>query len=477
MNNFASRIRHRRRASQPAVTSANRGSDGSQPSEQHEGGDLASSPLLKPIPSFSESSFAPTPQLHSRSWTAEDIDSADLASELLQIARQTYASSVISYGEESSEDGERQGDERGSNSVEKHGRSAMEYVGMLEWREKEVKLTFFPLHQLDLPASLPFMMSMLRAQILAHLSALEDKIRSITRPTASTNSNPSESSSSSRTTLEEKLAPSDATDDAILSVFYARLTTVKEELKALMEKLPSAPSLPSAPKSMPQIRRTPSQPSVPDLSNVMPDVKLMVGSLYARLPAAPALLHSMKSSAAASSGEKEASGDESATTFLDFQQMLSAIKHNLEAINEVVNSVSRKDCLINAWSRLQQERGEVGEKEVKSEQVLASLPEKKGRRKSLSGMVPSASDLSIAAATASQSTVAFVRRMEERLISLGQEGRNRANSVVARAAEAVLITEDKIYRRALDLAQGGRSLITYADLPEMWKNNGEPRPP
>jgi hypothetical protein len=92
-------------------------------------------------------------------------------------------------------------------------------------------------------------------------------------------------------------------------------------------------------------------------------------------------------------------------------------------------------------------------------------------------MVPSASDLSIAAATASQSTVAFVRRMEERLISLGQEGRNRANSVVARAAEAVQITEDKIYRRALDLAQGGRSLITYADLPEMWKNNGEPRPP
>lgn len=180
-------------------------------------------------------------------------------------------------------------------------------------------------------------MTILRDRVLTHLAAVEVRLKTLT-------------------------------EAAELAGFYSRLSLIKEELKALMQRLPS-----------------PSQP--------------------------PAMSE-------------------------DLTNLLAAIKANLEKLNESVNGVARADLLLNAWK------------------------------------APLAQDqLSQVASQATSSTVAFVRKMEERVLALGAKGRDRAHSVVLRAAEAAKQTEDQFYRTALELAQGGRNLISYDQLPDLWRNN------
>lgn len=61
----------------------------------------------------------------------------------------------------------------------------------------------------------------------------------------------------------------------------------------------------------------------------------------------------------------------------------------------------------------------------------------------------------------------LLERFERKLEKIGQQGR----AASAQIAHAVHDVEDALYHTALQLAQGGRELITYHSLPELWRNN------
>ncbi len=277
--------------------------------------------------------------------------------------------------------------------------------------------------QLDLPTSLPLTLVFLRAHILDHIGRLEARIR------ASTSAPPK--LSQAEATKEDDV---DETDRAILSTFQSHLTTLKGELKVLMQRVPSPPTLPTAPAGLPRVS--------------FHDIKMAAEALYARLPSAPV------------AGQEELG--------YDFRQLLASIRVSLEGINESANSVMRKRALLSSW-------GTATPVETSPSQKPSDTSAK-ARSNSISSYLPSPPvDLSLVAANVSQSTAAFVQRMEEKLISIGSKGREQAGSVVLRAADVMHMTEDRIYKKALEMAEEGKKLITYADLPEMWKNNGERR--
>lgn len=61
----------------------------------------------------------------------------------------------------------------------------------------------------------------------------------------------------------------------------------------------------------------------------------------------------------------------------------------------------------------------------------------------------------------------LLERFERKLEMIGQQGRTAG----AQIAHAMHDVEDALYHTALQLAQGGRKLITYHSLPELWRNN------
>ncbi|WFD25896.1 inc metabolism membrane protein [Malassezia nana] len=61
----------------------------------------------------------------------------------------------------------------------------------------------------------------------------------------------------------------------------------------------------------------------------------------------------------------------------------------------------------------------------------------------------------------------LLERFERKLEMIGQQGR----AASAQLAHAMHDVEDALYHTALQLAQGGRALITYHSLPELWRNN------
>lgn len=65
----------------------------------------------------------------------------------------------------------------------------------------------------------------------------------------------------------------------------------------------------------------------------------------------------------------------------------------------------------------------------------------------------------------------LLNRFEESLEILLRRGRERAAHIVQRASKAVHEVEDKLYVAAHELAEGGRKLISYHALPELWRNN------
>ncbi|KDN36595.1 HlyIII-domain-containing protein [Tilletiaria anomala UBC 951] len=309
---------------------------------------------------------------------------------------------------------------------------------------------------LDLPASLPLTLAALRDQVLAHLAAVEARFQSLRQSLPSTIAvsekmfrSPSWYLKQGNDDFDAPDKYGDPMDQAILSSFYSHLSLLREELKLLVQRLPSSSSTVSSPFASSQMGIS-SLPSSLSLPRMPVNVNMLFDAFYARLPATPPSIS--PPNAAADDHHK----DPKFEAACDLRRLLSAIKNNLEAVNETVNSVARKDCLLNAWSTLHQEN-----------HISRTLT----RTRSGSFSALQSAQLSLVAANARESTAAFVRRMEERLVSLANTGRDRANDVVHRAAEAAKQTEDKIYRTALDLAKGGRQLITYADLPELWKNN------
>ncbi|WFD37040.1 inc metabolism membrane protein [Malassezia cuniculi] len=63
------------------------------------------------------------------------------------------------------------------------------------------------------------------------------------------------------------------------------------------------------------------------------------------------------------------------------------------------------------------------------------------------------------------------RTFEGRFTELRAKGEARAAEIMHKATEAVHEVEEMLYRGALDLAAGGKRLITFENLPQVWRNN------
>lgn len=294
------------------------------------------------------------------------------------------------------------------------------------------------LEYLDLPASLPYSIVSLRAQLLSYLTELEVRAKAFysQRISRAVTSDPTEmetpsdgavtpdTSASSHEIVADKLDTVAPLNDSHSAAFFQQLEAMREDLRRLVALLPSYPAsassaLASRSQSLAQDwERLSSSFSFPiSLGNGLRERLPRLPSTSAELPSLPAM------PSLPQLDFDFASVLEPLSTQLPSQAYALAAKMQarLEAIQESVRTMAWRDTLQNA--------ADLGDSST------------------------------------------LLQRFENKLVDLKTRSRSRANSFASRAGHAVHEAEEKLYQLAVELARNGQELISYEHLPAFFRNN------
>ncbi|SNX81319.1 related to IZH3 - membrane protein involved in zinc ion homeostasis [Melanopsichium pennsylvanicum] len=298
------------------------------------------------------------------------------------------------------------------------------------------------LEYLDLPASLPYSIVSLRAQLLSYLTELEVRAkafyslrisRASTSESAVIDASVDTSSVPSTVTQDGDSDTTASLGDGHSAAFFQQLEAMREDLRRLVALLPSYPASASSALA------SRSQSLAQDWERLSSNFSFPVGlgnGLRERLPRLP-------SSSDAARLKAELPSLPSMPSFahfdFDFASVLEPLSSQLpsqayalaakmqarlDGIQESVRNMAWRDTLQNAADACQ----------------------------------------------ACDSTT-LAQRFETKFSDLSQRTRSRANSFASRAGHAVHEAEERLYELALELARNGQELIHYKHLPAFFRNN------
>ncbi|EST09659.2 Hly-III-related [Kalmanozyma brasiliensis GHG001] len=290
-------------------------------------------------------------------------------------------------------------------------------------RQSHQQLT--SLDYLDLPASLPYSMVSLRAQLLSYLTELEVRARAFYSQRMSR-------TASATTPAADSADPTSGNDDADAKLplsdghsaaFFQQIEAMREDLRRFVALLPTYPASASSALS------SRSQSLAHDWERLSSSFSFPISlgnGLRERLPRLPSSseLPSLPTMPALPQFDLDfASVLEPLSTQLPTQAYALAAKMQarLESIQESVRSMAWRDALQSA--------SEDG------------------------------------------TNATLAQRFEAKLSDLSTRSRSRANSIASRAGHAVHEAEEKLYQLAIELARNGQDLIHYENLPAFFRNN------
>ncbi|SPO19664.1 related to IZH3 - membrane protein involved in zinc ion homeostasis [Ustilago trichophora] len=339
------------------------------------------------------------------------------------------------YNALSAEDALREGFSSATATATDSGSSDDEWdATLLLNRHHQQPLT--SLEYLDLPASLPYSIVSLRAQLLSYLTELEVRARAFYSQRISGASASAPAADAAAACSSEPISANDGEIDAAAplndghsAAFFQQLEAMREDLRRLVALLPTYPKASSALASRSQSlaqdwERLSSSFSFPiSLGNGLRErlPRLPSSSDAARLKAELPSLPTMPS--LPQFDLDFASVLEPLSTQLPSQAYALAAKMQarLEAIQESVRNMAWRDTLQTA------------------------------------------------AHQGGGATLA--QRFETKLVDLSARTRSRANSFASRAGHAVHEAEERLYQLAVELARNGQELIHYEHLPAFFRNN------
>lgn len=277
-------------------------------------------------------------------------------------------------------------------------------------KHREVNLEY-----LDLSVSLPFTIAMMRDNLLSYLATLEEHAKAIAARVKSQPSSP---------TTRTPPSSSSQHTESLLHPFYAQLDALREDLRRLALLFPSAP-MPS-----PSTTLTSSQAALvaksQSLAAILTDRinEHRPGLAAALLAAHPRRLVTMASGA-----------DVSAVA----ANTLAKVQGRCDSLHEMYATITLRDC----W-----------------EEGKTRWSSNKDYWSSAVSNVPSSVSAAAAAAASVPSWDSIMASVKESSVKAGEVVRHSMHE-----AEAVL------YQRASELANEGSRLISYTDLPHLWRNN------
>lgn len=301
------------------------------------------------------------------------------------------------------------------------------------------------LEYLDLPASLPYSIVSLRAQLLSYLTELEvrarafysERISGASTAVTPTTEHPLSSSSltpSAGTSVDsipsKTLDTAASINDGHFAAFYQQIEAMREDLRRLVALLPSYPA--SASSALASRSQSLAQDWERLSSSLSFPISLGNG-IRERLPRLPSSSDAARLRAELPSLPTMPSLPQLDIDFASVLEPLSSqlpsqahalaakMQARLEAIQESVRGMAWRDCLQDADT---QDTG-----------------------------------------------AGIVQRFETKLVDLSVRSRARANSFASLAGHAVHEAEEKIYQLAVDLARNGQELIHYEHLPKFFRNN------
>ena len=313
------------------------------------------------------------------------------------------------------------------------------------WRPS-ASLSRNSLEYLDLPVSLPYSIVSLRKHMLNYLGQLEERVRNFYSH-ARTHSTPSSPSSTSLELSIDSLSSSSSISqekqrmsDGHLAPFYAQLEALKDDLRKLASLLPSASSsFPFPPHS---ISSAASAAFAARSQSLAQDWERLAASLSFPLPMSSGFQVSLPRLPSASDAAKLRAELPSLPTMPSLPHM----DMDLGALFQPLAAHLPSPAL-----------GLVNKMQARFEALQESV-----------------SAMTLREYVASEHQInahSIAQRFEATFTELSAKGRARANSVVARAGNAVHEAEDRLYQIALELARNGQALIRYEHLPTVWKNN------
>ncbi|SJX60030.1 related to IZH3-membrane protein involved in zinc ion homeostasis [Sporisorium reilianum f. sp. reilianum] len=300
------------------------------------------------------------------------------------------------------------------------------------------------LEYLDLPASLPYSIVSLRAQLLSYLTELEVRARAFYSQRISRAASPSAlddsvdplseaSASSNNSSSDSQVSESDAKSawiDSHSAAFFQQLEAMHEDLRRLVALLPTYPASASSALA------SRSQSLAHDWERLSSSFTLPISlgnGLRERLPRLPTSADAARLKAELPSlptmprlpqlNLDFASVLEPLSTQLPTQAYALAAKMQarLESIQESMRNMAWRDALQSA--------------------------EQDG------------------------SNTTLAQRFEAKLVDLSARSRSRANSFASRAGHAVHEAEERLYQLAVQMARNGQELIHYEHLPAFFRNN------
>lgn len=292
------------------------------------------------------------------------------------------------------------------------------------------------LEYLDLPASLPYSIVSLRAQLLSYLTELEVRARAFYSQRISRAGIVSAEASDDvplTPTSAATVEPSSSTEESVASLplndghsaaFFQQLEAMREDLRRLVALLPSYPASASSALSFR------SQSLAQDWERLSSSFSFPItlgNGLRERLPRLPSSSELPSLPAMPSLPQFDldfASVLEPLSTQLPTQAYALAAKmqSRLESIQESVRSMAWRDALQDASAE-------------------------------------------------GSNNATLAQRLEAKLTDLSTRSRSRANSIASRAGHAVHEAEEKLYQLAIELARNGQELIHYEHLPAFFRNN------
>ncbi|SAM73257.1 related to IZH3-membrane protein involved in zinc ion homeostasis [Ustilago bromivora] len=287
------------------------------------------------------------------------------------------------------------------------------------------------LEYLDLPASLPYSIVSLRAQLLSYLTELEVRARAFYSQRIS---RASMCGSAQTEAALDAAIPTDAStsstdtaaplNDGHSAAFFQQLEAMREDLRRLVALLPSYPA--SASSALASRSQSLAQDWERLSSSFSFSISLGNGlrGRLPRLPSTSAELPSLPTMPSLPQLDFDfASVLEPLSTQLPSQAYALAAKMQarLEAIQESVRTMAWRDTLQSA-----------------ADQGDSST---------------------------------LLQRFENKLVDFKTRSRSRANSFASRAGHAVHEAEEKLYQFAVELARNGQELISYEHLPRFFRNN------
>ena len=300
--------------------------------------------------------------------------------------------------------------------------------------------TFTSLEYLDLPASLPYSIVSLRAQLLSYLTELEVRARAFYSQRISRSASISalddgsvapDEASTSKVTIDDQDSIAKAPwIDSHAAAFFQQVEAMREDLRRLVALLPTCPASASSALA------SRSQSLAQDWERLSSSFTLPItlgNGLRERLPRLPTTADAARIKAELPSLPTMprlpqldldfASVLEPLSTQLPSQAYALAAKMQarLESIQESMRSMAWRDALQSA----------------EHDSVNPSL----------------------------------AQRFEAKLVDLSARSRSRANSFASRAGHAVHEAEEKLYHLAVELARNGQELIHYENLPAFFRNN------